>query len=608
MAYRYTNPKRQQYQSAFVPLPLDYLNQALQSRQSLYDQNFSGLMQAEDKFAALESAPGAWTDEKNIKLTKAFNDIHQLVQDKYGGDYSQASSDIMRGIASIRKDPFWNLMSQDLLDWKQKKSLRDQLEAQGQLGFEEGFDNYQIKDERGNYVLPKRQIYTRTDILQKASQALPSLFTKQTDGVQKSKATGYLEMVKKIGASPEEIDKAVTVDVAKQIYDESADLRAAYPNMNMEQFRKEISRRLQGAISQKEDKQLVRDLNWISPTEQADINYKNEMLRAKQDEDNKSRGFLNMLSRTTPTNWNEKDFKEFYKSTDSDVTNQYDPVIQQLGRKYGLPVSSMAQLKQLDQSTPSAFKRMVNYLLKSVAGADPRFNSTQIAIINATEMGVQEIQKNIINSIKDELSAHYEKNRPDVLPQYTFNPALARDSKDIELINKNREALDDLVTQNLSGNFVIPAQSQEKSDEILKGIKKKDITNINYGRTKNSLDPKQKIVSATITYNDAQGKEQTVRVITKPEAAEHAQLISNKLDAVGQDFYEEKQAEFIDEVKQKFPKWTEENGRPLSYVEFVNKYYDSFKDDPKRQQDIDDNEMNVVYGLYQGWNANQKRK
>ena len=95
-----------QYESAFNPIPIEFLQEQLRGRQQNYDQAFAGTIQAKEQMAAQQAALqdiGA----KNQIIGDTMGNIDKVVEEKYGGDWSRASKEIATMVSSARQNPFW---------------------------------------------------------------------------------------------------------------------------------------------------------------------------------------------------------------------------------------------------------------------------------------------------------------------------------------------------------------------------------------------------------------------------------------------------------------------------------------------------------------------
>ena len=126
--FRYSYPRRQNYISSFVPLPLDYLDKNIQRQQTGYDQSVSMLTQAEDLYGGLQVS-GEDIPEKNRLIEETFGDIDKVVSEQYGDDYYRALPEIQKRIAKLRRNPFFTLAPQYMEARKKEQELRDKFGA-----------------------------------------------------------------------------------------------------------------------------------------------------------------------------------------------------------------------------------------------------------------------------------------------------------------------------------------------------------------------------------------------------------------------------------------------------------------------------------------------
>lgn len=539
MAYRYQTPRSQQYQSTFVPLPLDYLNQAMLSRQQSYDQNYQNMLAAEDKYAALETAP-EWTAEKTRVLDEAFGNIQKTVQDKYGGDYSQATNEIMSSIVGLRKNPLWNYAAQDLVDYKQKKAQYDHLVANNQLGYAEGFDGTtKIKDSNGNYTLPKRQVYAKLDLNPIYQKKYNSLFNDVYDNKVASDIPGQFKIVKTKGADRSKIEKDVTLDDAIQILDENVVLQKQHPEWvaNPELFRQQIVDDIDKSIARTRDAQYVTNRDYIdAPTairnrqdqEQFDrqMQWNYDQLAAKNDKNssNSDGSSSNNMFVESPVRLDPSiiPYKKFLSMAESDpsLQDKLNPMIQSLGKKFGITgLNTLSDLTKLDEDTYHnnpmlrAPKIIGQSIIDAATGGD------------AVKTLYDKENKDLflrpkINAVKKELEENYEFLSPTAISPFQISPLMAEDSPEITKINANKREVNDYILTNIK-NFQVSGENEKQSAKIIEKIddlvsKKGTDTSV---ETKDYMVPNSGKVFTVIDWRDGKNKG-TIIVEPKPSAME----------------------------------------------------------------------------------------
>lgn len=446
MAYRYQNPRTQQYQSTFVPLPLDYLSQALQSRQQAYDQNMQNIMQAEDKYAGIETAPG-WTEEKNRLMDETFNNIHKSVQDKYGGDYSQATNEIMRGIVGLRKNSFWNMANQDLLDWKQKKALKDQLEATGQLEYAEGFDNVKIKDENGNYVLPKRQVYAKVDTDKMLQTDFAGRFNTTRDVNVPSDRYGQYKTKRVTGSTRGEMNEVITPQYAQEILRTNPQLVMSHPEYkNSEIFRQKLVNDAMSRMPENEVYNYDRNLGVLTAGElmqerryQAD----DALARAKAIAAGKIPIDAIKPSRSFAFNADTTKFKDI--QTDPQNKALYDGLVQD--QLKDTPYTNIKSLQQVEDRLNILKKRT------DVAHRD-LFNSEEVNGVlitppkDKTERDALMKERSVLEGLHTNLQTNFSSALGNKVQGFNIDQLSTTDPTSIEKIDKIKKNLNETFTDN----------------------------------------------------------------------------------------------------------------------------------------------------------------
>lgn len=489
MAYRYTTPRSQQYQSTFVPLPLDYLNQAMQSRQQSYDQNLQNMMQAEDKYASIETSP-LYAEEKNRLLDEQFGNIHKVVQDKYGGDYSQATNEIMRGVVNVRKNPLWNIANQDLLDWKQKKALRDQLEAQGQLEYAEGFDNVPIKDDKGNYILPKRQVYAKVDTDKMLQTDFAGRFTTTRDVNVPSDRYGQYKTKRVTGSTRDEMTEAITPQYAQEILRTNPQLVKSHPEyQNPEVFRQKLINDAMGRMPENEIYNYDRNLGVLTAGELADQEYRKQALQQKA-EGTSNQLNLDLIQREGFLPYSDVNYKDLAKN--ELLQNQLDNNVKKFSKDYNIGIDDYKSLVNKRTELESKLKDIRSRKVKEdVRTPDDIRNEKQFQI---------ELTK--INNFENIIEEDFNKNKSTGIAKFDLTPMATSDPKLIPQIKNIREVLVDNFKSNL--NSFIPSKGE------LSGSK---LTNLNGF----SFDTKGGFILDAVV-EDEDGKEKNITLSMKQSA------------------------------------------------------------------------------------------
>ena len=140
-------PNVGQYQSAFNPIPIEFLQEQLRGRQGQYDQAFAGTLAAKDAFAQ-EQVGLSDIASKNQLINDSFNNIDKMVEEKYGGDWSRAAKEVARTVTQTRANPFWN--AQKEVEEK-RDAYQSQIDKFGSKSMQFGPDPRQMStlDEQG---------------------------------------------------------------------------------------------------------------------------------------------------------------------------------------------------------------------------------------------------------------------------------------------------------------------------------------------------------------------------------------------------------------------------------------------------------------------------
>jgi len=557
MAYRYQTPRSQQYTSSFVPLPLDYLNQAMLSRQEQYDKNYQSAVMAQDKYSMLESVPGGDTDYKTKFLDDSFNKFHQTVKDKYGGDYSQAGNEAMQTVSEINRSPFWNYSQQHLTDWKKKKELYDKYNSAGTLVTPEGFNmNQSVYDaETDSFRIPKYEMYERNDYTKYLNENFKGL----QNNIRESGLMGSFDSRNPMlsyqrikGFSEKEIYNQLNETDINNFKKENSTFMIENPDATSEEVRRFMSNTLGNIMAQEITNEYERNPNFTT-----DIEWSREQRLRAGDQGDYVPPYEPMLKLLGDKDWSTTKFKDWMKTPDSEFETSYDEKIAEISKDLGLPPMSLADLKKLDATTPTSMGAVFKDLFK----------------INPPKTGEEyaEIRGNI-NKVKDKLEEYYNDNRPKGIPQYFFDPtSLGAESKNISKVTANEEAAETIVLGYLD-QYQISGMSQEDSDKKLAKIgaiagKKVE----SYGRTRN------RIISPVIKYTDPDTKETTpVRLIPKAESGINNVLLET-LSGSGEDFYNTHVEQFKEEMTSKVKEITHDGkDKNLTLQEFGKRFTESY--------------------------------
>jgi len=99
-------PTTSQYESFFNPIPLDFLQEQLGSRQGQYDQGYAGALAAKEQ---MQMQQGALSDlaAKNEIIGGVMGNVDKVIDEKYGGNWGKGAKEIAALITDARSNPFW---------------------------------------------------------------------------------------------------------------------------------------------------------------------------------------------------------------------------------------------------------------------------------------------------------------------------------------------------------------------------------------------------------------------------------------------------------------------------------------------------------------------
>lgn len=572
MAYRYRTPRSQEYLSTFVPLPMDYLNQALQSRQKEYDQNLLAINEAEDRYASLESAP-QWNAEKTRLLDETFGNIHKTIKDKYGGDYSQGTAEIMSSIVGLRKKPFWNLMAQDTVDWKQKKALYDQLETSGQLGYAEGMDDIPVTFQNGTWSAPKRKVYAKVDTNAILRNDFNGLFNAVREENVESDRPGQFKKIKRVGSTESEIRAVITDSYVQDLLQKNPQLAYMYPDaQNPAVFREKLIKDAMGQMPQNETVDYDADQNQMTEYQRQslalqrknmELDYASQLAKIQAEGKSGQGGSFDMM-RQAGERMMSTDWKEFKKSGEASITDIYDKDIAIAAQREGLPISTMQEFNELlsnkDDPRFQSSEAFEKYKAAEIAKIKKRQDEIKkrkstsasagysVSSVTTPEMEFQNRLDKKLKAIDSDVRKVYDEKKPDALIHYNFAPTAFSKSSDMDLVKKTKGYVEDLVFSGFDQNWTILGEGREKSNDWMTNTLPKvtiDKEATTYAQTRDG----KAIVE--VKYKDENGKNFSRQFVTKPEASGINRQLVDKLDNSNQTFHNaraERFKKFTDET------------------------------------------------------------
>lgn len=205
---RYAQPVRQQYESFFNPIPIEFVQEQLMQRQNRYDQAYAGALDAKDQAAQAEV--GMLDVAYKNKIVEDFkNNTNKIVEERYGGDWGKASKEIARTVTNIRSNPFWNAA----------KEMEKQRQLAQQLKLKYGQDavifndptTMTTMDEYGRVRTPESiqpDIIQKGDWVRTAQELMGNIKPDSNPyGLSQSDIAAFLEYGDVTQISPEKIEK-----------------------------------------------------------------------------------------------------------------------------------------------------------------------------------------------------------------------------------------------------------------------------------------------------------------------------------------------------------------------------------------------------------------
>lgn len=141
---RYIQPQQSQYVSQYVPKDLNFYQQQIDKSQGRYDATQAMYSEA---LAKLYDTPTLDAESRN-KMIGQFAEGFDKVYNKYQGDLSKATGDILGLVSTARKDPFWQL-NQYQVD---QAKLEQQAKLAGKLIANSPSNKKIIDPETGQYT------------------------------------------------------------------------------------------------------------------------------------------------------------------------------------------------------------------------------------------------------------------------------------------------------------------------------------------------------------------------------------------------------------------------------------------------------------------------
>ena len=414
MALRYYTPSRQQYVSTFVPMPVDFIANQLMQKQAQYDKTQQLISSAEDVYGGREVASPDIA-YKNKLIEENFGKVHDLVAEKYSGDYGQAFNEIQNMVGKFNKDPFWNMSKQRLDQDVRERERRRTLEMEGTLVTnpeqEDPFSAPIRRGDDGSYAMPEYSgsFYRRDDyastIDKNISEAISSMA--REDILQGTGDPAFLQNIRTTGLSTKDLDAYIARDpdafnrVVADLMQNPA-FRIEH-GKTLDQAEKYVKDVMKGQISEKIDRQVMGNPRFsFEPTEPegglrtktGDVMINLPKIKIGTEKSDNSKELIDHGQYHFQFNIKESQ-REKKEPTDlgsgvKKMRDSYAYWANKLNKKLG---EDMTELRQAEENISKSFINIQNYDRKLDANKAEPSEST---LINGTYM-VIDSEGNIIN-------------------------------------------------------------------------------------------------------------------------------------------------------------------------------------------------------------------
>lgn len=130
--YRYSQPRTQEYESFYNPIPLDFMIGQLDKAQAKYDAGYASAMEAKDAFGGVK-VDNEDIDTKNQLVSQFVDNTDKMVKDQFGGDWGRAAKSVARSVSEVRNNEFWNAAANAQAERKRVQELADKYGAKGMI-------------------------------------------------------------------------------------------------------------------------------------------------------------------------------------------------------------------------------------------------------------------------------------------------------------------------------------------------------------------------------------------------------------------------------------------------------------------------------------------
>ena len=183
---RYIQAPQQQYVSQYVPKDLNFYQQQIDKSQARYDATQAMYSEA---LAKLYEVPTLDAESRN-KMIDQFAQGFDQTFNKYQGDLSKATGDVLGLVSTARKDPFWQLNQHQV----EQAKLEQQAKLSGKLIANSPSNKKIINPETGQYATreelttvavdrPKYEEYDKIFISQLKPDVISFIETVENDPV-----------------------------------------------------------------------------------------------------------------------------------------------------------------------------------------------------------------------------------------------------------------------------------------------------------------------------------------------------------------------------------------------------------------------------------------
>lgn len=192
------------FQSQYVAPPLEFIQGQMEKSQASYDRNIAMYNEALGKLGEIPTEDVASKQAVLKEIESKFGNI----DNKYKGDFSAATSDVLGLISSARSNPFWNLNAKQIEQVKRQQSLQDRYGINALLGRD--VKGLSLRDANGNWIDPsaiEASVYNKEDYTQQFGKNNQAIVQQIRDsGLMQGDRPGLLKRVTTLGATRKEVE------------------------------------------------------------------------------------------------------------------------------------------------------------------------------------------------------------------------------------------------------------------------------------------------------------------------------------------------------------------------------------------------------------------